>query len=427
VILREISQNLIASNKKEISMIRSKTPFITLSLLITAALACSLPMLMDGGGGNSIPDGLTENYSPSLGYPSRNPFNYSPDQMTVINTYGNPTRFMIIFTDDQRQETWFYDTTGYSVIFRDGVQIADKVETPEYKPEMYATTLGPNQFYRGMGIDQVVLSTGRNDITLVTLEGLDKPSRLMYLKGLSIGLVNGEVNFVETIPAMTETLLMPEDFSSASPTPPESSHTPELEAALGASNYSMIAFEELAVFDCGSVTTEFYLEGDILIMVEDGEQMTLSPLEENRYSTSIEGVTFTLKFSPTGYVYWGEDSGVLYEVYAARELSDQITIISTPGLSPDEFYNQGTHTYQVETCQAGRIVNNYQTTMENDFPEGQAKQVEAGIPSLYNRLGTNFFIDAEDEIKTLIFTDIGFVWRYEDESDNLFMIFTLIQ
>ena len=394
---------------------------ILIFVLVTASLACSLPAIMQGGSSDGIQDGLTENYVPSPDGTPSNPFNYSPDQMAVINSFGNPTRFTIIFTDTDRQETWVYDTSGYTVVFRNGVKLSEKTETPQYREEMYATTLGPNQFYRAMGIDEVVLSTGRTDFTLVTLEGMDKESRLMYLKGLSVGLVDGKVNFVETIPAMTETLLRPEDFV------PVVALTPEIEAALGSYAYSNIAFQDLAVFGCASYQTEFTLEGNTLMMVESGEKMALTPISENKFFASIEGVSVTLKFTPTGYVYWGEDEGVLYEIYAFRELSDQLQLVQSSGLSADEYYIKGTHTYQVDFCQAGEVFQSYQTTMDINFPEGRVKIVENEVVNLLNRLGTNFFVSDEDDSKTMMVTDIGFVWRFEDQAGDMIMVFTLLQ
>jgi hypothetical protein len=159
-----------------------------------------------------LPDGLTEDYSPPSDVELENDFVFSADQLAVLDAYGSPTRFTILFGDNIRHESWFYDTAGYSVMFQDGEMVSEKNEIPEYQEEMYATTYSPDQFYEGMEIDEVVFSTGQHDFLLTSIEGLEEVGRLMHLEGLCIGLYDDEVSFIETYPAMTEIELEPEDF-----------------------------------------------------------------------------------------------------------------------------------------------------------------------------------------------------------------------
>lgn len=286
-------------------------------VLMLAALACNLPFIAQdyavqengvGETGSHLPDGLTENYAPATdGF--ANPFSYSADQQAAQETYGDPTRFTIIFTSTGRQETWNYDTSGYSVVFRDGVKIAEKVETPQYQEEMYATTLSPDQFYSGMGVDEVVLSTGRSDITFVTLEGLDKDTRLMYLEGLSVGVVDGKVNFVEIIPSTTETRLSQADFAPVSQPSPASeiSLTPEETANQGTHTYAVTMMRNDEILDEHSTTfTITFFEGGCLLG-ENEPYHSFTQIGTNQYQEDAED-PILITFNADGFSWTMTDS-----------------------------------------------------------------------------------------------------------------------
>lgn len=191
-------------------MKRKHTLSVLLAVLVLTTFACSLPGM--GGSADSLPDGLTENYAPAPGSTPLQPYAYSQDQQTVQQLYGSPTRFTIVFSESIRQETWTYDTAGYTVVFRNGVKVSEQTVKPEYREGMFATTYTPAIFSQGMGINEIVLATGRQDFVLTSMEGMVEEGRLMHLEGLSVGLKDGQVLFVETIPALTETPLYPQDF-----------------------------------------------------------------------------------------------------------------------------------------------------------------------------------------------------------------------
>jgi len=120
-----------------------------------------------------------------------------------------------------------------------------------------------------MGVDEVVLSTGRSDLMFATLEGLDKESRLMYLEGLSVGLVDGRVNFVETIPATTEILLSEEDFTPLN-LPSPVSLTPEEAANEGTHTYAVTIMENDEILEEHTTTfTITFTEGGCQLKEND--------------------------------------------------------------------------------------------------------------------------------------------------------------
>lgn len=183
---------------------------ILLLVLVLTTFACSLPGM--GGGADSPPDGLIENYVPDMDPAQVLGYVYSQDQMAVQQSYGPPTRFNITFSADGRMDIWIYDTMGYTVFFRDGVKFLEENVEAAYQEGLYATTYVPALFYQGMGVDEIVLATGRNKIMLTSMGDLVENGRLMHLEGLTVGLKNGEILYVETFPAVTENLLTPQDF-----------------------------------------------------------------------------------------------------------------------------------------------------------------------------------------------------------------------
>ena len=267
---------------------------MVLFIILIASLACGL---FESLSGQQIKDGLTEDYSPSSTSVLKNSFTYSADQLSVQQERGNPTRFTILFSENIRQETWFYDSAGYAIVFRNGVKVSEKNITPEYHDEMYATTYSPDQFYNGMGLDEIVTSTGKNDFMLTSVDGMAENGRLMHLEGLSIGLLDGQVNFVETYPAMTEIKLEAEDFSSTKNIVPEQTTnespqkdiappinlTEEEAANQGVHKYLQVIYFDGDFLDEREVTLEItFYEGGVRV-TENDVSSYYDQIDLNRY------------------------------------------------------------------------------------------------------------------------------------------------
>ena len=183
---------------------------ILISVVVVTSLSCNLPI---GDRAVESPSGS----DPSAGeLPSQSQINpsyeFSPDQLTLIEEAGYPTRFSIIFGGTERQETWHYDTDGYSFVFINGEYTADQEVPVQYQENLYATTYRPDQFSRGMGLEEVLAATGKSEFTISQIEGMDRDLHLLHLEGLSIGLLEGKLSFVETYPAVNERKLTAEDF-----------------------------------------------------------------------------------------------------------------------------------------------------------------------------------------------------------------------
>ena len=310
-------------------MARNHSKLLILVGLIVFSLSCTMPFLAkQGSSAISLPDGLTEDYSPSSTSVLSNSFTYSADQLSVQQERGNPTRFTILFSENIRQETWFYDTAGYAIVFRNGVKVSEKNITPEYHDEMYATTHSPDQFYNGMGLDEIVLSTGKNDFMLTNVDGMAANGRLMHLEGLSIGLLDGQVNFVETYPAMTERKLGIEDFSQTGDFAPEQTNnettqediaptislTEEEAANQGTHKYlSVIYYDGDIIDERELVLVITFFEGRVII-TENGENAYYNQVAPNEYFADYDESQTQLFFTIEGIIKYTKGKNADVEV-----------------------------------------------------------------------------------------------------------------
>jgi hypothetical protein len=312
-------------------MMKKLTLLLIPLLLIASTLACNLSSAADPG--NNIPDGRTENFQPQAAS-VQGSWSYSPAQQAVLQEYGNPTRCTIIFANNTRQETWTWDTTGRSIVFIDGEQAAEKTFAAEYQDNLYRTTYGPDQFFLGMTIDDIVFSTGRNTFLLSTVEGV---GRLMHLEGLSIGLSEDRISFVETYPAAAGPQLMPEDFTAAAVVqPPESqdtagsgsgsaqeepaeySLTPAEADNAGLHNYESIIYLDAMEIARQETSLESTFNASGLEWTENGETIQFTRTESNFYTfEEIEGMIY-VTFLPEGPVMFFEEEGSTVEIVFTR-------------------------------------------------------------------------------------------------------------
>lgn len=204
-------------------MNNTKRPILIISMLVLLALACNFPSAASGGN-DGLQTGLVENYMPQNAATAV--YHYSDAQQAVIAAYGSPTRFTILYTAETRHETWVYDADGYEVVFHNGEQLAERTFEAAYQPNMYATTYTPQMFFDGMGIDEIVAATGEHTFVLSNANALVEGGRLMHLEGLSVGLVNNRINYVEAIPAATQILLVEADFAQSPTAEPAAEAAP---------------------------------------------------------------------------------------------------------------------------------------------------------------------------------------------------------
>jgi hypothetical protein len=210
----------------------------------------------------------------------RGTFTYSADQSAIMQDFGNPTRFTILFGEDNRLETWHYDTRGYTVAFMNGAKTSETTTAPPNRENMFATTTTPGQFYAGMGVNEIVLATGLHDFLLSTIESDAIDQRLMHMEGLGVGLQDGSINYIETYPALTERKLIAEWFI------PLATHTPEESANQGQHEYLVVIYENFELLDSFNVMVDVAFENEQLCLTLEGETTCFVRVADNHFQTT---------------------------------------------------------------------------------------------------------------------------------------------
>jgi len=135
-------------------------------------------------------------------------YTFSSEQQEVIDAFGYPDSFSILFYYEEfdpnysgmvRDELWRYFSAGQAIVFYNGELIAseDIIDPPTaWLPTLYH----PGMFTANAGLEGVLASAGVSDFFELPLEEalLDKGT-LYYAPGLSFGLVDDCLVYVETI------------------------------------------------------------------------------------------------------------------------------------------------------------------------------------------------------------------------------------
>jgi len=280
---------------------------IITSILILASAASCINITIDK---TTIKDGMHEDYQPPSSARLRGTFSYSADQSAVMQELGIPTRFTILFGENNRLETWHYDTRGYTVAFMNGTKTSERTVAVQYRDDMYATTYTPGQFYAGMRVDEIVLATGRDDFQLSTIEAESFEQRLMHLEGLAVGLQDDSINYIETYPAMTERRLTAAEFV------PISVLTPEESANQGQHEYLVVVYENFELIESINTMVDVIFEDDQLCLTLEGDTTCFVHVAENHYQ-STEIVT-NLYIILDGFIWNLDDEISEMEVLFSR-------------------------------------------------------------------------------------------------------------
>lgn len=122
----------------------------------------------------------------------------SEDQERVREQFGAPDRFVLLFTDGGRQETWQYDTAGYEIAFRDGVLLyVDPVPTVSIEG-LGTTPFEPDRFTGGMSLPEFLAVAGQRDYAEQPLDAAD--GQLVVVRGIVAGFDDAGLRYLETIP-----------------------------------------------------------------------------------------------------------------------------------------------------------------------------------------------------------------------------------
>lgn len=132
----------------------------------------------------------------------------STDQALILTKYGNPQAFSLLFYDqadgDQgqqtiRSETWTYYDHDVEYLFING-QLTDEIEIESETQNLTPLGVTPGQFQAYMSLDQVLSAAHAERYLVVPLEdGYLPNSSVYYCQGLSFGLQNGELRYLEAL------------------------------------------------------------------------------------------------------------------------------------------------------------------------------------------------------------------------------------
>jgi hypothetical protein len=153
-----------------------------------------------------------------FGGSSAEPWTLSADQKRVVQEFGPPQTFSIVCATDpthdkatsdgfpvRRIETWTYHDLGQQFFFRDGAALGTTA-TPVAVAGTGYPKLKPEEFYRGMSIDDVVKAVGAApakaaDIAPDTYKGIEM---YVFADQVLAGFEDGKLVVLRTAPAIPE-------------------------------------------------------------------------------------------------------------------------------------------------------------------------------------------------------------------------------
>lgn len=173
----------------------------------TVLTALLIPLLLLMAGCNfqasveAIHPGVYENYIPDPKESRLEPYEPSDTQTQYLQVWGNPSRYQIVFYDDTRQETWYWDEYGWAVNFVNGVYFTEHYYDPSQIEGLGRSAFSPLTFTAEMGLDEVLTVTGNSRFAAFPL---DDPAvgngLLVTVAGLELGFLDEELTLVEAVP-----------------------------------------------------------------------------------------------------------------------------------------------------------------------------------------------------------------------------------
>jgi hypothetical protein len=268
--------------------------FWALSILILSALACNLPFTNDGQSDVSLPDPDADSFSANVQDESvLEPVSLSSAQRQMLAVYGLPNRFMILFSEDMREETWFFDHLGYAITFRNG-DIYTENENDPVEGTVPISVYYPWQFNGQMGLSELLAVSQSESFAVESLDEVFQDDvSLVYMKGLDAGFREDQILFVRAIPVGAGAIDSKED-AEAIESVVGTTLTPEEQAHTGTHSYdtSCIYSDGYSENFSEDETWEFTEEG----VYSNGEG-PFPKISDNYYGIQDEFGDFFIMFS----------------------------------------------------------------------------------------------------------------------------------
>lgn len=280
---------------------------IIASLLLS--LSCSLPFLTDSS--TQFEDGLVQNYHPAASPVSQ--YTLSETQQAHVDEYGYPDRFTIFFFDEMlpdgqlyamRHESWYYDSRGYEIVFRNGDKFTERNGAPIEIKGLGRTVYSPQGFTAEMNLDALLNLQGETGFFVQNVDDNLLKGELIFIQGLAAGFEEGYLSYVETLPLgetsslaemppLVETPPLEEDVEGLTPQElvNEGRHTYE----------NTCTFEDGAVENWSTVLSFEFVEGGVNWNYENlGTSFFYQKISTNTYEYLHEGEKNTLIFTDLG-------------------------------------------------------------------------------------------------------------------------------
>ena len=178
---------------------------VALTSLLLLSLSCNLPFL--AGNATQFEDGLVQNYQPAASPVSQ--YTLSVTQQAYVDEHGYPDRFVIFFFDEMlpdgemysmRHESWYYDTRGYEIVFRNGDKFTERNGEAIQIEGLGRTVYAPQGFTAEMNLDALLTIRGVTGFFVQNIDDSLITGELIFIQGLAAGFEEGRLSYVETLP-----------------------------------------------------------------------------------------------------------------------------------------------------------------------------------------------------------------------------------
>jgi hypothetical protein len=132
---------------------------------------------------------------------SEEKYEYSQVQKEKIDSYGEPKEFFIIFVGGDREENWVYPEIGKMYTFLNGSLVSENTIEISFEKDV-VSVYAPSFFNQGTSLDMFLSVCGADEGVVVKTDELVDSGKLVYLKGLSVGFINDQMKFVQSVPVM---------------------------------------------------------------------------------------------------------------------------------------------------------------------------------------------------------------------------------
>jgi len=283
----------------------------TFVIFIAASLACCLPFvgssdeassgntedLTDSDGG--LPGMDTDTYKMTVENAALlDPVTLSPAQRQILTVIGSPNRFTIMFSDELREETWYYDHLGYQVTLRNGEVYTESDAGTPVDAVDFVSVYYPWQFNGQMGLSELLAVSETESFAVESLEEtFQEALSLVYLRGLDAGFRGDQILYIRAIPigGGARYMSVTDEVTEVLDQPASATGLPAIEQAhVGTHAYQMTCTysDGTSESEADEITWQFSEEG-----VYFDEYGPFPKIAENYYGLDDESDGFFLMFS----------------------------------------------------------------------------------------------------------------------------------